>query len=474
MNTKIRIHSIEYLNNKLHLSSKGLLHLNGIPDKRIQSAIKNCICNDDVHSDVIFISGDFLLNKAFKECRDTQLTLFNFNKLTEKIHNDQVKLINPPAGFNFEHSLCINHFTLFVDTIFRMLVIIKRYIKHLKTKFKSKRIIIENDIIHIPESIDVYDPYSHRFVSSELAERRMINKLYKLSMLLDDDMLSDFDIWERYLSKKYAKDYNFSMHYPRYRVSEKYRYKIYNNSFDTFNHLNEMPNKKYYNYAKKELFNLMRYMYYSQCHLKSNEIEIIFKYIISVLNQIKCVEVYDIISNEESYKNKCYKEILKVKGMTLFSFKFLDETDDLFKHIYNEGSLKSNRIVAVCDMYVKTKKLFIYDFKDLYYTGALDANDYNYRLDLPLVKHKYKIKKITDFFDDCNKEYNDRMIDVFDYMTIEVFKDLKATYVDNKINVLKPKRFEVDEYSWIIKDLYESMLPSIITRFNRMFGFKLE
>ena len=420
----------------------------------INNSLLKCMCYDIFECKYIVVSADFIFNRFYEKCRNQQLKLYSFtpsiNKFTQSTHSipKQSRPIESTEQI-VSSDICINHYTLFIDTVFRLIASFVHEYTYLSNKYHFQHFIIENDLStnHLPIKMKVYNKLTKSYMHTSQIYRLIINKLRILSKLLDDDMLADYDILEQQLAKRY-KQYNFSMHYPKYKLNKIFQYKDFGDVFLNLEHYNRMPTKKYSNYTKRQLRELWYLIYLTQEHLDSMEIYNAFEYALNVISKYKKVSVVNIKcdSNIEYYKK--------------FSYKILDKIP------------KGERVLFINNAYSAKYNCFYYNFKKLYYPLYLTKKEYISDNDYEIVKFKYKNKSILDYFDSCNSYCMNRMLDCFDYMTMEVFKDMDKTYNKCSIDAVKPSYFDMDEYSWLVKELYEQMMPSVIERFNRLFEVK--
>lgn len=512
------------------------MHLKGI----ITDSLKSSIVHDKIKSNHLIISANFFFNTIYSRCLNTQLRLYNFDptfiKETDQKHQqhihryDKQKFIN----FNTHRNICLNHYTLFIDTIFRCVSLSILELNRLCERFGAKHIIFENDltICTLPKKLKTWNKLTKSYMNNFQIYILVINRMRILSKLLCDDMLSDLDTWEQHLMKDFHC-YNFAMHYPEYRICEKYQYKEMGNIYENVDRWKKMTNTKYAKYAFKLLHETYYLLGLTQEHLEPVEIYKIFEYILDTLSKMKHIRVMNICKHSGKHSMSMNMSTthannsVGVSGRHTCVDQYVDSTDyaDILtqsaskddshvksvrkskyrrKHknvkcpINNVNTLRPlltlklntipsyelfsykiitqlpqhEKIIFISNQFVSYTNCFIFNFKHLYYPKLKLAQNYDISSDHELVKYERSNTKIIDYYDFCNELCMDRILDCYDYMTMELFSNIERTYKYNTIHTIKPNRFDMEDYGWITKELYQQFMPGVITTFNNVFKTK--
>lgn len=363
-------------------------------------SLKSCVCRDNVKCKYVVASSNTIFCYIFKKCVNIQLSMFG----CEGVKNNTY--------------IYMNNFNIFLDTVFRMLVLFKRTFEKLRDKFDFGKMILVDDINEAPKKWFMWNYLTRTMTDDDYLFKSAIHKLKTLSKLLDEDEKSDFDSWEEFLSQMYKGDYDFSFHYPPYRISNFYK--------------------------KKETVKKFIYLIsLTQMQLSQNEILMCWKYVLNVVSQLKDVKVF---------------------GSTDGKF------DLNIAHVFN-----SQRTVFIAKEYAAIDNVFFYDFERLYYpASSVMFGKFYPDVGIKLLKYNGGAnKKLLEYFVDCERECHGKILDINDFMTVEIFRNLNETYVKNRIDIVKPGKFTEDEYTWVSIDLFESFLPEVIKTFNKMFGFNV-
>lgn len=362
-------------------------------------SIKSCVCKDNIKCKYIVVSSSTLFHRIYKKCVNVQLSMYGCDGVKKNTY------------------IYLNNFNIFIDTVFRMLVMFKKEFKKLREKFDFSKMILINDLHETPKKWYMWNYLTRTKANDDFIFKCAIHKLKTLSKLLDDDEMYDYDSWEEFLSQTYKGDYDFSLHYPPYKISNFY---------------------KKQNVIKKFVYLISL----TQMQLSQNEILEAWKYVLNVVSKNKNVKVFCCENGEFDF-NIC--------------------------HIFN-----SQRTVFITKNYVCTENIFFYDFDRVFYpAGSKIVNKFIPNNDAKLLKYERDNKKLIDYFKMCEDECHGKILDINDFMTMEIFRDLNSTYVKNVINVVKPNKFSEDEYMWVTVDLYESFLPEVLRVFGRIFEFNL-
>ena len=555
------------------------MHLKGV----ITDSLKSSIVHDKIKSNHLIISANFFLNTIYSRCLNTQLRLYNFDpkfikETTDQKHQhhlhryDKQKFVN----FNTHRNICLNHYTLFIDTIFRCVSLSILELNRLCERFGAKHIIFENDltICTLPKKLKTWNKLTKSYMNNFQIYILVINRMRILSKLLCDDMLSDLNTWEQHLMKDFHC-YNFAMHYPEYRIREKYQYKDVGNIYENIDRWKKMANTKYAKYAFKLLHETYYLLGLTQEHLEPVEIYKIFEYTLDTLSKMKHIRVMNIRKHSgkhdvnmrgghdvnmymrASNANIHVDNSVDVHGQRMGQHTSVDNSVDVHgqhtcadnntdmymrasnANIYvdstdyadiltqsaskDDSHVKSTRkskyrrkhknikrpinnvntlrplltlklntvpsyelfsykiitqlpqhekVIFISNQFVSYTNCFIFNFKHLYYPKLILAQNYDIASDHELVKYERSNMKIIDYYDFCNELCMDRILDCYDYMTMELFSHIERTYKYNTIHTIKPNRFDMEDYGWITKELYQQFMPGVIAIFNNVFKAK--
>lgn len=370
----------------------------------LSPCIQRCICRDNPQFKYIVISASYLFKYMFPKCVNIQNAMYMFE------------------NGKYNSFIYLNNYTLFIDTVFRLLVMFKKLIKQWKHEFRYEKIVLINDLTpnDLPKRRDVYHPNMKRKLNEHELYKDAIRQLKYLSIFLTDEEKYDYDSWEDYLCQTYKADYHFSLWYPNARLSN-YHVKM--------------------QYIKRFMFDIAAV----QTQLTSVEMIEAFRYVMNVMKDTyKYIAIY-----------KCKSGNFDINLVHLFA---------KYRTLY---------MVHRCAVYPNA---FMYDFNYVYYPSTIKCiksfePDITVQLFVSRCKNKFRL---IDLFDICERECHGRILDINDYMTAEIFKDIISTYHHNKLDTVKPEIFDEDEYSWVTKAFYENFLDDVIIRFKNTFEFIME
>lgn len=355
-------------------------------------------CPDGVKAKYVVMSCDIFFHRLFRKCVNIQLQMFRCPVKRSKY-------------------IYLNNFTIFVDTVFRMLALFKKDLNFLHNKFEFDKLILIDDIKDIPKKWKMYDELDHHNLSDDYLFKGAIHKLQTLSRMLNESEMQDFDVWEEYLSQTYKGDYHFSLHFPNYTMCNE-------------------------GMKRKLIRRFVHLISLTQMQLSQAEIESAWRYVLDVMNRCSNVSVYKCKNNKFDYD---------------------------IVHIFND-----QKVVFITKECVFVDNVFYYDFTKLYYP-AISWRKPRYEPDTnaKLIRYEPTNRRLISYFDDCQKECHGCIMDINDYMTTEIFRDLNNTYIKNIVTVVQPDKFSETEYSWVTVDMYRDLLVRTIDTFNKLFNLKL-
>lgn len=311
----------------------------------------------------------------------------------------------------------INNYNIFLDTILRMLVMWKKLYLEWKRDHCFEKIVIFHDytIDDVPQKYKVWSYILNGDCNEEALFKSLMIKLKAARFYLTENEKDDYDIWMDLLCRKFPGEVDFSWHY-----AERY----------------------YDDHVKKRKFvkDILLLIGLTQMQLSHTEIFHCWEYVLSVI--VSNFPDVRVICNES---NTFDMNIAKIcKGKTLF----------------------------VCEEFDAIPDIVFYNFKRKYYWKS--------NKEPPKVLSSMQARvwnapttTLLEHFKMCDKECNNRILDINDYMTTEMFKNLGDTYVKNTIDTIFPDYYDEDEYSWVTINIYETLVPKIKSDFERLFEMKL-
>lgn len=360
--------------------------------------MKKCLTHEDVKCKYLVVSARMLMYKLYKECVSIQLNMFGCSRIK-------------PSKYIY-----LNNYTIFLDTVFRLIACFKKEYERLHNKFGFEKMVLIYDITGSPMKWSMWNNLINKYLSDDYLFKCAIGKLKVVARFTEDDELTDYDSWEEFLANEYKADYHFSMHHMDYKISNYYR-------------------------KQKAIKEFIYIISLTQMQLSSHEIALAWDYVLGVIGKMKNVSIYK-------------------TSMQDFNYNIL--------HVFDE-----QRTVVISKEKPPIDNIFYYDFNRLYYPAGLPTvKKFEPDETTQLIKWKSKMKPLIDYFKDCEDDCHGKILDINDYMTTEVFRDLNKSYIKNKLDTVTADRFDEDEYSWITVDLYRELVSETVQRFNKLFDVK--
>lgn len=359
-------------------------------------------CKEFIKCEYMVVSAEYLFNELFTKCKSQQRIMYK------------------PTSHTMGSYAYIDNFTLFMDTIYRMLVQFRQWYMLMNRRHRFTNMIVVDDFITYPAKDKVWFYPMKGYVNVEIIENHIIRVLKELSVCAKSAELDDYDHWEEILLQKYPERYNFRIHSPKEQILDRSR-------------------------AWKLKCILNQYLSLTQLQLTRVEIMHVFTYVLATVNNWESVKVYTCSNNGFNYN------ILS---------KFM-----------------SQRTLMYTPMYVVGTNLFYYHKGINHYPAVKcplkDLDDNKFKNTSLTQISKSRRRKIIDHFKMCENECNGVILDINSYMAEDIFRNLKASFITCKPDVVLADTFCEGEYNWCEIDTFEELVVDVNSRFSKEFKMRV-